>query len=504
MKKIVLLLLLTYASLGLSQSSYFNIKETNPFKDTKKGSILLNVHQMENGENIVVRSLKKYFVVSSFTQGYDLKSNVEVKREKNEGYIGSVTTNGLVRFFTVDRVDKKTKIVYCQTFDPTTEKVIKKKLFEVVNEEKRRSFFFGFNNPGSRGQSHEFRVSPDGNYFVVTNNVFSKRKSTSEIYVYNTDLNEVFKKEYFNSEDHFYAVDDFVITDNREVILAGKSYKKGTQDKKDGKANYTYEIHKIGANNTDKKVVDLGDKFVQQLRFAQYGEELRMLGFYSENSSNQMKGGISYTFTEDNIANISPKTTPFPADVYNDIYGEAKAKRRKEKEKEFNSYYLDYSLLDEEGNAFLTAEEFYITTIQVSNGNGGFTQQTVYHYDNILIVKFDRDGNLVWGRNILKAARSHSYNAFEIDGKLHILLNTGKNITKKSNDRKKIKKSWLEKSALYDIVYDEDGKETYELIKENDGKKDFYSPTRGSFDYDKFIMANLSKNKRRFMVLTRK
>ncbi len=503
MKKIIVLLLLFCAQLCICQSSYFNIKETNPFKDTKKGSVLLDVHQMENGENIVIRSIKKNFVISSFTASYDLKSNVDTERQKKEGYIGSVTSNGLVRFFTVDRL-KKMKVVYCHTFNPATQQVSKKKLFEVVDEEKRSFFIGGFGVSRGSGQEQRFSVSPDGNYFVVTNNVFSRKKSTSAVYVYDTDLNEVFKKVYFNSEDQFYAIDDFVITNDLKVILAGKVYKNGTRDKKDGKANYTYEIHKISAANNTKKVIDLGDKFVQQVRIAQYGENLRMLGFYSENSSGQMKGGISYTFSEDDITNISPKVTPFPADVYNDIYGEAKAKSKKKKEKEFRAYYLDYSLIDEAGNAFLTAEQFFTTTVQVSNGAGGFTTQTIFHYNNILIIKFDNEGNLVWGRSIFKAARSHSYNAFEIDGKLHILLNTGKNIAKKSNDRKKIKKSWLEKSALYDIVYDENGNETYELIKENDGKKDFYSPTRGSFDYDKFIMANLSKNKRRFMVLTRK
>ena len=504
MKNLVFVLLIMCSYLSWSQSNHFNIKETSPFKDTKKGSVLLDVHQMDNGENIVIRSLKKHFVVSYFTDNYGLKSNVEIEREKREAYMGSFTNNdGLVHFFSTDKINKRTKVVYSHTFDPATEVVNKKKLFEIANES-RSSVYIGFFGIPGRGQDQQFRVSPDGNYIVLTNSVYSRKESRSEIYVYDSGLNKIFDKTYFNSQDKFYEVDDLVITDKGEVILAGKVYKDGVKDKKDGKANYTYEIHKVSAAQNSKEVIDLGDKFIQQVRLTQYGENLKMLGFYSERNSSRMKGGISYTFTDTNISGISPKATPFPASVYNDIYGEAKAKRKKKKEKEFNAYYLDYSLVDEQGNAYLTAEQFYVTVNQIPNGNGGFTTQTVYHFDNILVVKFDADGNLVWGRNILKSAHSHSYNAFEIDGKLHILLNTGKNIKEKSNDRKKIKKSWLEKSALYDIVYDENGNETYELIKENDGKKDFYSPTRGSFDYDKFIMANLSKNKRRFLVLTRK
>jgi len=135
MKKILLLLLICCAHLCIGQSNYFTTKETTQFKDTKKGSVLLDVHQMENGENIVVRSIKKNYVVSSFTESYDLKSNVDVEREKNEGYIGSINANGLVRFFTVNR-QKKMKVVYCYTFDPATEQVSKKALFEVANEEK--------------------------------------------------------------------------------------------------------------------------------------------------------------------------------------------------------------------------------------------------------------------------------------------------------------------------------------------------------------------------------
>lgn len=502
--KITILFLVFIFQTVYSQSSHFAVETTAPFKDIKSGSTLLNVHQVDSQNTILVRTIKKDFVISMFDDAHKLTANIELEKEKKESFIGSVLTKDLLRVFTTNKIDKKTEGIYCRTFNPISKKVTKKLLFKVDKERKRGFYLGGFTLSSPRGQEQQFRVSPNGEYIVFTNSVYSKKTSSSSIHVYDINLDEIFTTEYFNEAKTYYSPDDFIVTDNAEVIIAGKAYIKGDKEKVKGKANYEYEIHKISELSNSKKEIQLADYFIQELRFAQNNDQLRLLGFYSEKSSYSMKGVISYVFNATNIQDVNLKTSAFPEIVYDDIYGKKKAERKKKKEKEFGQYYLDYSLVDSEGNGYLTAEQFYITTHTFANANGGFTTQTYTHYDNILAAKVDSEGNLLWARNILKSASTHSYNAFDLNGKLHILLNTGKNITEKSNNRKQVRKSWFEKSALYDIVYDENGEETYELIKENDGKKDFFSPTRGSYDYDQFIMANFSKKKRQFLILKEK
>lgn len=492
-------------SIGYSQSTYFNVEETTPFKDIKKGSSLLGVHQFDNGVTVLIRAIKKDYVISAFDASHNLITNIELDKSKKETIIGSVATEGLVRIFTSDKVDKKNIDVYCRTYFLSSKRVEKVKLYSKETGRRRRTSLFTLFNPSPRKYHENFRVSPNGEYIGFSIDNINSKTTSSLIKVFDKNLEEVYEREYIKETENLYRFDDFIITDNAEILTAGKLYKDGFKDKKKGKANYEYVIHKVSEADHSYKTIDLGENFIQEVRFAQTGDAIRLLGFYSEKNSFRMKGGISYAFNGTDISNITPKVTPFPASIYNDLYSEGTAERRKKKEKEFRSYYLDYSIVDEDGNAYLTAEQFYITQHTVSNGpNGGFTTTTIYHYDNILAIKFDKEGNMVWGRSILKISNAPSYNAFAVDGKLHILLNTGKNIKEKSNGRKKVKKSWLEKSALFDIVFDEQGEETYQMIKENDGRKDFYSPFRGNYDYNTFIMANLSKNKRQFLILTKK
>ena len=97
-----------------------------------------------------------------------------------------------------------------------------------------------------------------------------------------------------------------------------------------------------------------------------------------------------------------------------------KALKKKKKGKELKSFYIDYVLLDSNGNTYILAEEFYITQVYISNGmNGGGYWQTTYHYDDILIMKFDNNGKLDWSRSVFKKAQSPSYNAFIKNDELH-------------------------------------------------------------------------------------
>lgn len=501
--KITLFLLGIVFQLTVAQSTYFKAEMTESFKDIKSNTTLLDIHQLDKKNTILIRAIKKDYVISTFNESHKIVTNIELEAEKKESYLGSIVTGKTLRIFTKNKISKKVSGIYCRTFDPETQKISKKLLFEANRGQSRLGLFYGLPAIYGKGQIQKFKVSLNGEYFAFVNSTYSLNESISSVRLFNNNLEEVFNKEYFRKEGTVYVPDDFLVTNKAEVILAGKVYKKGGWDKKDGKANYTYEVHKISESSNTEKVIDLGDNFINELRFASNEEKVRMLGFYSENNSSNMKGGISFSFKDSDIENIKLKMTPFPLKVYNDIYGEAKAERKKKKEKEFKSYYLDYSLVDKEGNAYLTAEQFYITTTTMPSANGGFTTINSYHYDNILAIKFDAKGNMVWARNILKSASSSSYNAFDLEGKLHVFLNTGKNIQEKSNNRKKIRKGFFEKSVLYDIVFDENGNETYELIRENESKEDRFTPAKGSYDFNQFIMTNRSKYKKQFLILSK-
>lgn len=131
--------------------------------------------------------------------------------------------------------------------------------------------------------------------------------------------------------------------------------------------------------------------------------------------------------------------------------------------------------------------------------NGGYWT-TTYHYDDILILKFNAQGELDWGRSIFKRATSPSYNAFLKNDELHVVLNSGKNLTEKKDGRTKASKGWFESSALYDFVYSSNGDVSYDKIQNNKGKT-FYLPYYGTFSNNKFIMMSSARKKKQFMIL---
>lgn len=505
MRSVFILLLLVLGTTINAQSNYFTVEETAPFKDVKGVSPVSGMFQLDSGETVIVRPFKKEVVVSVFDESYNAVRNIELEINKRESLLGTAVNGDKVFIFTSDKTDKKVVDVYAATYSAGQSSIVKKKLFsEATGRRRGESWLSGYSFVGARRYNENFRVSPNGKYIAFALSNIKDKKFSAAVRVFDNDYNVVYDKNYIDNIDSFFQFDDFVVTDDATVITAGKEYIKGWADRKNKKANYKYVIHKVAQDNAEKSVVDLGEHFVKEIRFSQFNDEIKMLGFYSDRNSYRMKGGISYTLKNQSINDIEVTSSVFPEQVFQDLYPKGKAERSKKNEKELRNFALDYILTDDQGNSYLTAEEFYITTVTTNNGAAGFVTTTIYHYDDILLVKFNPAGKIEWGRSIFKKATSPSYQPIEIDGQLHVLLNTGKNIADKSNDRKKLKRGFLEKSALYDIVYDANGKETYDLIRENGGRKEFFSPWRGSYDLGVFVMPNFSKNKKQFLVLKAK
>jgi len=502
LKKFIATLGILAISLSVhAQSTYFNVTETEPFKDSRRGSSLEGAFTLASGEIVAVRAAKKELLVSSFDANYNLQSDIELNLERKESYLGSSISDEKLRVFTVYDVDKNRREVYCHTYSISSRTVIKTKLYTATSSTQKRSKYGAY---GPKKHNENFRGSPDGNYLAfAVDNINSKTNSYS-IRVYDRDLNLVYDRSYYSDIERNFKFDDFIVTNDAEIISVGKLYKVGKKDRRNGKANYDYVIHKVTENENSSSVLRLKNNFINELRFAQTDALIRLFGFYSELSSYRMKGALSYNMQGTNIEDISLKQGPFPETIFQDLFREARAERLKEKEKEFRDFYLDYAFVDENGNSYLLAEEFYITQSTSSNGAmGGMSTSTQYHYDDILIIKFDSAGDILWGRGILKKDNAPSYNALVMDNELHVFFNTGKKIKNKTDGRKKAKRHFFSSTALFDVVFDANGKDTFEMIQENKGKA-IYRPYLGTYDFDKFILANLSKSKKQFLILSKK
>jgi len=498
---LVVTFFLVFGTLVYGQQTAFTIQETESFKDTKRNTSFEELFTLSNGEMVAVRSGKRRLMVSTFSNAYEVSKDIEIDLERKQEFVGASQDDVSLHVFTITKVDKLTKYVTAYTYVSGAATLKSKKLYTVHKDEARIS---KFGSLVSKKHERIFRTSPDGNYLAFALENIDESTNSFSIRVFDKNLEQVYQTSYMESADNYYAFDDFIVTNNAEVLSAGKLYKKGRREKRGGKANYEYVVYRVTQEGADAHQFDMGDNFVKELKFAIAQPNIRLLGFYSEKNSNRMKGIVSYTFTNFDIKNVKTVEQPFPETLFQDIYSESRAKKLADKEKELRDYYLDHTLVDDAGNAYLLAEQFYITQSTIASGNGMFATNSTPHYDNILVVKFNQKGEVLWARSLFKSDNRPSYNAFVLDTTLHVLLNASKNLSERKDGRTKMKRTIFSSTALYDVTFNsENGDLTYTTLQENSDKVT-YRPYLGSYRDNTIILPNVSKRNKSFLILTEK
>lgn len=497
MKKKLYLLVCFYVGISYSQTNTTLIaKESPTYKDGVAAPEIFAMHTTSKGTTSIVRGGNKELIFDLFDDKLQKTDSKVVETDKKEKYIGDLFLKNQILTFTVFEPSKKERILNCHVYNLDNKEHQKIQLFQANFEKKQSAFSKNIK------RKNNFAFSPDKNYFVIATNNITKKLNAYKVHVFDSKTMQlVYEKSYQEHEKKYFNFNDVSIENDGTVYTLGKLYKDGKSDKKKGVTNYQFILNKIQANKEPETLhINLEEEFITNLSINNRNNKLYLLGFYSEKKSGLMKGGSNFVVDKEKLAIVSKKLYELPLEVYEGIYGDEKGEKKKEKNKELANFSIDYVLEDSKENTYLLAEKFYITTRYMSTGMGGGVPVTTYHYDDIIIFKFDKNGNLAWGRSIYKKANSPSYNAFLKDNQLHVILNSGKKITEKSDGRTKISKGLLESTALYDIHISETGKMTYTTIQENKDKN-YYLPSLGTFENNRFIIVNDHKREKQFMIL---
>lgn len=496
MKLTFSILFALFAFCVFSQStSSLKMIESTEFKDEVKSEEVLSIHTTFEGLTGIVRNGKNDLVLNIFDSSLNKIKDVLIPTEKKEEFYGNLCYGSTIKLFSVYSPSKKERVVNCYELNISDGTHIKTELFK-TEVEKNQGLFSGSNK-----RETGFAMSPNGEYFVVSTDNIKRNKNSYTIRVYDSDgLNLLFEKSFQENEEKFYEANDLFIDDNATVFNLGKLYLDGRSQKKDGEANYDFVLNKITDKDVEYSKIDVEDGLhIKSLIISHQDGDMQLIGFYSTEKVGKIKGSLLYDVDVNNMTVSNNKSFQLPESVYNDLYNKDKANRKKDQE--LSSYYVDYVLRDGQNNTYLLAEEFFITSHYVSTGmNGAGYWYNVFHYNNVLVLKLDYSGELVWARSIFKRDTQPSYNAFLKNGELHIILNSGKTLTEKDDGRVKVSKGFLESTSLYDITFDDEGEVQYNKLQDNKGKT-YYTPYYGLFNGDRFITIGSSMGKKQFLIL---
>lgn len=498
MKKFTLVIFLLITGAVFSQN--FDITKGEIFKDKKKNSTLLFALNDDNGGLVTIRSyyggliiktLKGYYI-QHFDSDLNLKKEytLEAKQNRIENAFVKEGKLHLIEF-NKSRINKTLEYnVLTSNLDDFNFK--SQELLSISEENSKKYFeimiFPFFINNGLRQMDADhlgsITMSENNKFFAINFDIKDKKKETHKVFVYNDDFELIYEKLIVkNIEDRYFdyksvEVDNFDGT----LYFLGKSYEnKSRRRKKKGKTNYHFELSKIDANGEKTVSFKNPDKFISSLSLIQNKGNISCIGFYGNEDEGKLNGVCLINIDSETFEVEAKKFNPFSETFLTDKYGENERKKKRKAKKGLRNIEFRSVEVLENGDIVLSAEEDYIT-VHTSMANGVVTTYTIQHYDDFIALKLNKEGDLLWSRNINKAQTgdvNSSFTAISLGDKTHFFINCSDNIKKLSDDRIRFRQTSSKKSNLFVITLDDNGGFDYQKLIDDKASKVFYKVNQG-------------------------
>jgi hypothetical protein len=518
MRKILFLVLFFCTYVSNSQEISIKTTQSDVFKDDKKHTELLYSEGDGQGGFVTVRVYfsgmmrwPKGYYIEHYDKNLKLLKETEIERKDND-FQGLMIDGDKVYIMETAYV-KDADVLNFNVLESSLGELqfTPKTLFSLPEEDVKRYFGIGigifFIDNGwsqmDRGAFGEVTFSKNKNFFAVNFDIKDKEAQTQLLYVFDKNLNKVFQKEFKRDiKDKFFIYENVDVDDTTgDIFLLGKVFEnESRKSKKDGKANYHYELHKINATGETQTSFKTDENFVGSLYTLRSDKTISCAGFYSEKNDHRYKGVCRFNLDPNTLSATQKSFMPFSAEFVNDKYGKAK-------DKELKNLTMRSIHLAPNGDIVLNAEEFYITQHTSMSPNGGVSTRTTYHYDDIVTVKINQEGNLVWARNINKRQATSgaqmeylSFASSILNEDTYLFINCSDKIRTISNDRLEFK----EGKSLFAVKIDANGKYTYkEILGEKDSEVPFFirQGTHTTTDGREMVFVGRKKSKKQFLKL---
>ncbi|WP_298426551.1 hypothetical protein [uncultured Kordia sp.] len=521
MKSKLLVILLFVFSISFGQE--VKITKSDIFKDKKKHSYLSFALSDDNGGLVTIRSyrgglfkkLKGYYI-----QYFD--SNLNLIKELDYKYEGNSIRNAFIKdgklnLIEFEHIKKEDRITMsAATANLNDLKFTKKELLTFSDDNVKQYFGFAIlipvfitNGINQADGDHlgEVIISKNKKYVAINFDFKNKEKESHKVFVFDTDFNKIYEKLIVKDiKDKLFSYNSVDIDDNDGTLyFLGKAYEnKSRREKKKGKVNYHYELNKINKDGETQVNFKTSEKLINSMTLLFNDDKLTCVGFYAKKDVGRYHGVCLFDIDPKTLTIKNKKFNEFSDQFLSDKYGDRKGKKKRKKDK--GIYNMDFKSLHvlSNGDVVVNAEEFFVTTYTTTNSSGFTNTRTRFHFNDIMSIRMDKEGNLKWARNINKAQtnpNNSSFTSTSIGGSSYFFINCADKIKKKKDGRLFFKQATPKKSNLYMLKIDESGEISYKKLVDDKESKVHYKVNQGEVSANGAEIILLGKKKKKTRIL---
>ena len=390
----------------------------------------------------------------------------------------------------------KTKLLYTLARDK-----YKKLNFVLFDTDPHEGYatFVGGSDSDTFGAS---TLSKKNNFFALSFDLKNKTKEEKHLFVvFDAQMNKIDEITFESDDkDRLFRYSNIDISDkDGSIFLLGTVFEKGRKKAKvKGNPNYHYDLYKLKGTAKTKVSIKEPNHFINSMHLVHNNNKLVLLGFFGDKKLRYDMGAFRYDLSE-NLTIQNRSLQLFPNQLFSDMCPDCND--LKETKKKIKFLKIRSVFVDDKQNAVINAEQFYVKYIYGKNGE---IIKATYHYDDIVTLKFDNKGKILWARNINKAQKrikNSSFSALFANGKNYIFLNASDKVIERENDVIAFRRTSAKKSNLYVIMVDGNGKLKYKKIIDDKESKVWYVVYAGIANpKEKTIMFEGNKGKLRRLV----
>lgn len=327
-------------------------------------------------------------------------------------------------------------------------------------------------NDGTNKGPFSISLSPDSTKILATYLLPYEEGSTDEygIKIFDNTFSLLWENKFeLPFQDLLYAVNNAKIDNQGSIFLPGKVFDKTDATEKK-KQDLAYQFHLFAFSQDQAEpaeyIIDSKSNFLNEFSFSLNDKhEIVCYGFYTEKLNEKLSDGIFYAKIDAKTKKVLKEKMISFYDYYNSK-GEYSGKDTRKL-----NYKVKQIVQNQDGSSTIVTEQVFTIVELATSSQSGMTS-TVYtnYYDNIMVLKFDKEGNLIWLKTIPKAQKTKdpagtymSYAFFNKNNKIYLFFNESTSIEEGNPEESGIKvyKSTEQLGFLNAYVINDDGVISY-------------------------------------------